>query len=107
MQAAEANLNAELSRRGTTFDQVQADTEKQWSALLSKVKVKEGKKEDLTCLYTALYHSLVAPNRISDADGSYRGMDDEIHRASGVSYSTLSLWDTFRAEHPLLTLLYP
>ena len=107
MQAAEANLNAELSRRGTTFNQVQADTEKQWSALLSKVKVKEGKKEDLTCLYTALYHALVAPNRISDADGSYRGMDDEIHRASGVSYSTLSLWDTFRAEHPLLTLLYP
>jgi len=107
MQAAEANLNAELSRRGTTFDQVQADTEKQWSALLSKVKVKEGKKEDLTCLYTALYHSLVAPNRISDADGSYRGMDDEIHRASGMSYSTLSLWDTFRAEHPLLALLYP
>lgn len=107
MQAAEANLNAELSRRGTTFDQVQADTEKQWSALLSKVKVKEGKKEDLTCLYTALYHTLIAPNRISDADGSYRGMDDEIHRASGVSYSTLSLWDTFRAEHHLLTLLYP
>ena len=107
MQAAEANLNAELSRCGTTFDQVQADTEKQWSGLLSKVKVKEGKKEDLTCLYTALYHSLVAPNRISDADGSYRGMDDEIHRASGMSYSTLSLWDTFRAEHPLLTLLYP
>ncbi len=107
MQAAGANLNAELSRRGTTFDQVQADTEKQWSALLSKVKVKEGKKEDLTCLYTALYHSLVAPNRISDADGSYRGMDDEIHRASGMSYSTLSLWDTFRAEHPLLALLYP
>lgn len=107
MQAAEANLNAELSRRGTTFNQVQADTEKQWSALLSKVKVKEGKKEDLTCLYTALYHSLVAPNRISDADGSYRGMDDEIHRASGMSYSTLSLWDTFRAEHPLLALLYP
>ena len=107
MQAAEANLNAELSRCGTTFDQVQADTEKQWSGLLSKVKVKEGKKEDLTCLYTALYHSLVAPNRISDADGSYRGMDDEIHRASGMSYSTLSLWDTFRAEHPLLTLLFP
>ena len=107
MQAAEANLNAELSRRGTTFDQVQADTEKQWSALLSKVKVREGKKEDLTCLYTALYHALIAPNRISDADGSYRGMDDEIHRASGVSYSTLSLWDTFRAEHPLLALLYP
>lgn len=107
MEAAEANLNAELSRCGATFDQVQADTEKQWSALLSKVKVKEGKKEDLTCLYTALYHSLIAPNRISDADGSYRGVDDEIHRSSGVSYSTLSLWDTFRAEHPLLTLLYP
>lgn len=107
MEAAEANLNAELSRCGATFDQVQANTEKQWSSLLSKVKVKEGKKEDLTCLYTALYHSLVAPNRISDADGSYRGMDDEIHRASGVSYSTLSLWDTFRAEHPLLTLLFP
>lgn len=107
MEAAEANLNAELSRCGATFDQVRTDTEKQWSALLSKIKVKEGKKEDLTCLYTALYHSLIAPNRISDADGSYRGIDDEIHRASGVSYSTLSLWDTFRAEHPLLTLLYP
>ena len=107
MEAAEANLNAELSRCGKTFDQVCANTEKQWNDLLSKVKVKEGNKEDLTCLYTALYHSLVAPNRTSDADGSYRGMDDEIHRGSGVSYSTLSLWDTFRAEHPLLALLYP
>lgn len=107
MEAAEANLRAELTKYGDRFDEVKAATEQEWNSLLSRIKVKEGSKADLTTLYTALYHALIAPNRTSDADGSYRGMDDRIHQRKGVSYSTLSLWDTFRAEHPLLNMLYP
>ncbi|MET5020299.1 glycoside hydrolase domain-containing protein, partial [Burkholderia pseudomallei] len=57
---------------------------------------------------TALYHSLLAPSIWSDTDGRYRGPDDQVHRAQGFTFrSTFSLWDTFRAEHPLLTLIQP
>ena len=61
-----------------------------------------------TIVYTALYHSLLAPSVWSDADGRYRGPDDQVHKADGFTFrSTFSLWDTFRAEHPLLTLVQP
>ena len=61
-----------------------------------------------TSLYTALYHSLLAPSVWSDADGRYRGPDDQVHLAKGFTFhSTYSLWDTFRAEHPLLTIIEP
>jgi putative alpha-1,2-mannosidase len=59
-----------------------------------------------TIFYTALYHSMIAPNTYSDIDGQYRGLDDKVHTAEGFTYYTVfSLWDTFRAEHPLLTLI--
>jgi putative alpha-1,2-mannosidase len=59
-----------------------------------------------TIFYTALYHSMISPNIYSDVDGQYRGMDQKIHTAEGFDYYTVfSLWDTFRTEHPLLTLI--
>lgn len=59
-----------------------------------------------TIFYTALYHAMLSPNIYSDVDGQYRGMDQKIHTANGFNYYTVfSLWDTFRAEHPLLTLI--
>ena len=59
-------------------------------------------------VYTALYHSLLAPSVYGDVDGRYRGPDDQVHQATGFTFhSTFSLWDTFRAEHPLLTLIQP
>src|SRR3546814_1645056 len=61
-----------------------------------------------TNLYTALYHSLLAPSVWSDVDGRYRGPDDAVHSATDFTFrSTFSLWDTFRAQHPLLTLVAP
>src|SRR3546814_16269941 len=60
-----------------------------------------------TTIYTALYHSLSAPSVSSDADGRWRGPDNAVHKADFTMHSTFSLWDTFRAEHPLLTLVQP
>ncbi|MBE7174968.1 MAG: GH92 family glycosyl hydrolase [Mucilaginibacter polytrichastri] len=60
-----------------------------------------------TVFYTALYHCLTAPNTYSDVDGSYRGLDQKIHKADFTYYTVFSLWDTYRAEHPLLTLIDP
>ncbi|OKS86461.1 GH92 family glycosyl hydrolase [Mucilaginibacter polytrichastri] len=63
-------------------------------------------KQKQTIFYTALYHTMLAPNVYSDVDGQYRGMDQQVHTAQGFTYYTVfSLWDTFRAEHPLLTLI--
>ncbi|MDO5035340.1 MAG: GH92 family glycosyl hydrolase [Porphyromonas sp.] len=107
MEAAEANLRAEMSKNGNTFDAVRKSTEERWTEVLSRASIAEGKREDLVNFYTSLYHSFLAPNQTSDADGSYRGMDGNIQKGSGTSYSTLSLWDTFRALHPLVNLLYP
>ena len=61
-----------------------------------------------TSLYTALYHALLAPSIAGDADGRYRGTDNQVHKADGFAFrSTFSLWDTFRAQQPLLTLVQP
>lgn len=60
-----------------------------------------------TVFYTALYHVMTAPNTYSDVDGSYRGLDQQIHKADFTYYTVFSLWDTYRAEHPLLTLIDP
>ncbi|WP_260926316.1 GH92 family glycosyl hydrolase [Novosphingobium sp. 9] len=102
-QGAIANLDAE----GADFDTVRARTEGLWRSALDRVKI-DAPQPMRTNLYTALYHSLLAPSVWSDADGQYRGPDDQVHRAKGFTFrSTFSLWDTFRAEHPLLTLIQP
>jgi predicted alpha-1,2-mannosidase len=78
-----------------------------WEGELSRVEI-EGPPELMVNFYTALYHAELAPTVYSDVDGRYRGIDGEIHRAEGFTdYTTFSLWDTFRAQHPLLTLLHP
>jgi putative alpha-1,2-mannosidase len=72
------------------------------------VEVEGGTQDQRVIFYTALYHSLIAPNIFSDVDGRYRGMDHRIHRAGGRRrYTVFSLWDTFRATHPLFTILEP
>ncbi len=102
-QGAIANLDAE----GADFDTVRRRTEAQWREALGRVKM-DAPAPMRTNLYTALYHSLLAPSVWSDADGRYRGPDDQVHFARDFTFrSTFSLWDTFRAEHPLLTLVQP
>lgn len=101
--AAVANLAAEPGG----FDQVLARTRAAWAEALGPLEI-DAPAPLRTSLYTALYHALLAPSVWGDADGRYRGPDDQVHRADGFTFrSTFSLWDTFRAEHPLLTLIQP
>lgn len=96
-----------LASEPGNFDAVRARTELAWDKALSVLDVQAGKAMQRT-VYTALYHALMAPSVLSDADGRYRGPDDQVHKADGFTFrSTFSLWDTFRAEHPLLTIVQP
>lgn len=99
------NLDQEIP--GWDFEKVRSDALEAWNKELSKA-VAEGPEKDKTIFYTALYHSFLTPSLCMDISGSYRGCDGLIHKAKGFSkYSTFSLWDTFRAAHPLYTILQP
>ncbi|TGN29239.1 GH92 family glycosyl hydrolase [Empedobacter tilapiae] len=96
------------SKELTTFDfsKTKAAAEKTWNKELSKIEVKSSEKNKLTIFYTAMYHTMMQPNISQDLNGDYRGMDDQIHLANNFDYySVFSLWDTFRAAHPLYTLI--
>jgi predicted alpha-1,2-mannosidase len=103
----EAGAIANLQSEPGDFDVVRAHTQAAWAQALAAVDI-DAPPPMRTSLYTALYHALLAPSVWSDADGRYRGTDDQVHQADGFTFrSTFSLWDTFRAEHPLLTLIQP
>ena len=88
------------------FEKVKAEAENLWNKELSKIEVKSEDQDKLGIFYTALYHTMMQPNIAQDLDGKYRGMDQKIHTAEGFDYYTVfSLWDTFRAAHPLYTLI--
>ena len=88
------------------FAKTKADAEKVWNNELSKIEVKSSDQDKLTIFYTALYHTMMQPNIAQDVNGNYRGRDDQIHLANNFDYySVFSLWDTFRAAHPLYTLI--
>ncbi len=103
---AGAIANLESEGEGFDFDAQRATTRAAWNEALGVVDI-EAEPELRTTLYTALYHALIAPSVHSDADGRWRGPDNAVHRSDFTVHSTFSLWDTFRAEHPLLTLLAP
>lgn len=88
------------------FEKVKKDAETLWNKELSKIEVTSDDKDKLAIFYTALYHTMMQPNIAQDLDGKYRGRDNQIHTAEGFDYYTVfSLWDTFRAAHPLYTLI--
>lgn len=88
------------------FEKVKKDAEQLWNKELSKIEVTSDDKNKLTVFYTAMYHLMVQPNIAQDLDGKYRGRDNQIHNGEGFDYYTVfSLWDTFRAAHPLYTLI--
>lgn len=100
---AAANLHAEAPT--DDFDKALEMTKKSWNRELGKFNVLCEDKDRITTFYTALYHSMIAPTIYSDVDGGYRGPDKNTHKTDGwVNYSTFSLWDTFRASHPLFTI---
>ena len=106
MEGAEKNLLAEASHED--FDRYHREAADRWNRELGKIEVEGSNVDDLTNFYTALYHSMLAPTIYSDVDGGYYGPDKKVHQTDGwVNYSTFSLWDTYRAAHPLFTFTQP
>ncbi|URM36206.1 GH92 family glycosyl hydrolase [Flavobacterium anhuiense] len=104
VENAKDNLDAE----GQSFEKAKSDAASDWNKALSKITVETPVDSLKTIFYTALYHAQVAPVTYSDKNGQFRREDDKIITAKDyTAYSTLSLWDTFRAENPLLTILEP
>ncbi len=126
IEGARKNLDAELPH--WDFDKVRADAKAAWNKELSKIEITGGTEEQTTVFYTALYHTMIHPNLFNDVDGRYMGHDGKIHQLesggveekrsgganpkskvqnpkSGDHYTVFSLWDTFRAAHPLYTII--
>ncbi len=92
--------------KGWDFEKVKIEAEQKWNSELSKIQISSDKNDKKTVFYTALYHTMMQPNIAQDIDRKYRGRDNKIHVAEGFDYySVFSLWDTFRAAHPLYTLI--
>jgi predicted alpha-1,2-mannosidase len=104
---AHAAMNLAAEAPDLDFDAARAAAEAAWEQLLARVELYGDSERDFKVFYTALYHTLLMPTLASDGDGSYRGLDGEVHTADFDYYTDLSLWDTFRTQHPLLTLLFP
>lgn len=103
MEGALKNLMLEAPH--WKFDTYRKEAKDIWNHELSKIDVKTQDQALKRTFYTAVYHSYIAPNLFSDVDGTYRGIDRELHQAEGwENYTVFSLWDTFRAAHPLFTL---
>ena len=104
MEGAVRNLHSGEMKK---FDMMRADANGMWNEELSKISVEGGTREQRRCFYTALYHCMTSPYLWSDVDGRYRGQDGEIHEVEGEHeiYTVFSLWDTYRALHPLLTII--
>jgi predicted alpha-1,2-mannosidase len=99
-----ANLKAEAP--SWDFDATRKSARRTWNDQLHKIEVEGGTDEQRTIFYTALYHTMLQPNTFEDVDGRFRGMDGQVHDSPGYTrYSVFSLWDTFRAAHPLYTII--
>lgn len=106
MEGAARNLKAEAP--DNDFDHYRELAQATWNSQLGKIEIESDNQNDVVNFYTALYHSMLAPTIYNDTDGAYFGPDRKVHQADGwTNYSTFSLWDTFRAAHPLYTLIAP
>ena len=103
-EGAKKNVAAEIP--DWDFEKVRRAAHTAWNQCLSRIKVETANPKHKTIFYTALYHMMVAPTLFDDVDGQYRGMDGKIHQlpTGAHNYSTFSLWDTFRAAHPMYTI---
>ncbi|WP_295769641.1 GH92 family glycosyl hydrolase [uncultured Mucilaginibacter sp.] len=106
MQGAIDNMQAEVP--GWNFDKVKAAAQQQWESELQKIVIQTPSKAVKENFYTAVYHTLINPTIYMDADGQYKGLDQNVHKANGfTNYTTFSLWDTYRALHPLFNIIDP
>lgn len=103
-EGAKNNLQTEIGDK--TFDQIKANAQNVWEKQLEKIVIESDNIDRKITFYTALYHTMIAPNLYQDVDGRYRGMDLKIHTTKDFKYYTVfSLWDTYRAAHPLYTII--
>jgi predicted alpha-1,2-mannosidase len=103
-----ARKNLEAESKGRSFQQLTDAARNAWEAELGRVRVNGASTADLRIFYTALYHTMIHPNIATDVDGLYRGHNQQIQKAEGYQhYTVFSLWDTFRATHPLYNLIMP
>ncbi len=104
IKGAEDDLSKEIA--GWNFNQIKNEAAKAWQKELSRIQITTSSNSLKKIFYTALYHALITPNLFSDVDGNFKGADGKVHRAKGYNqYTVFSLWDTFRAEHPLFTII--
>ncbi len=110
VEGAENNLIAEIGKGNDTwdFEGVKTAAQQKWNAELGKLKIETKNEAEKRTFYTALYHTMIAPGLFNDANGDYRGTDKEVYEHAGFdNYTVFSLWDTYRAAHPLFTLTQP
>ena len=107
VDVAGARANLEAERQHFDFDRVRRDAGDAWERALGRIQLSGGTTRDRRVFYTAFYHSMIAPNLYSDVDGRTRTMDGRVTSIDRPHYTVFSLWDTFRALHPLHVLLEP
>ena len=105
VENARENLQQELP--GWNFSSVVSKANADWNRELSKIAIKTQDERAKRIFYTALYHTMIAPSVFSDVNGEYRGADGKTHKGDFTDYTTFSLWDTYRAAFPLMTLIQP
>lgn len=104
-EGAKNNLKAELADGDFDFDALRQKAYDKWNTELKRYEVADNNESNKTVFYTALYHTMIAPNLFSDADGRYRAHDLKIYTSERPVYTVFSLWDTFRSLHPLFSLM--
>jgi predicted alpha-1,2-mannosidase len=106
MAGALQNLETEIPH--WNFDRTKQETQDKWTRELAKIKIKTQTPEEKETFYTALYHTMLGPIIYEDVDGKYRGLDQNIHESDNfTNYTIFSLWDTYRALHPLFNITQP
>ncbi|MGI8470137.1 MAG: GH92 family glycosyl hydrolase, partial [Pyrinomonadaceae bacterium] len=100
--------NLKIETPDWDFEKVKKAGQDLWNKELGKIAVTTENKDDLINFYTAMYHAFISPTVYMDADGNYKGLDQNVHQAKGfTNYTTFSLWDTFRALHPFFNIIQP
>ena len=105
VEGAKANLRAEMNH--WNFASLVADADRKWEEQLQKMHISGGTPAEQSVFYTAMYHTMIAPSVFCDVDGRYRGADGQVYQGGFTNYTTFSLWDSYRAAHPLMTLIHP
>ena len=102
---AKLNMQAELA--GWDFDATVKSADEAWNRELARIEIQTNDRTKKRVFYTAMYHLMTSCSKFNDVDREYRGADGKVHKADFTNYTTLSLWDTYRAAHPLMTVAFP